>query len=288
VVNITSPANYAAFSAPTNVVLTANASDYDGTIARVEFYRASYPTPALIGSDTNAPYSAVLNSPWGGDYTLLAKATDNMGVSTWSDPVYINIQPPPFSVTLTSPADGAVFTAPANIPIAASVFDPNGYVTQVRFGTSASTIIGTDTTSPYGMLWQNVGPGYYTIAAQAEDNQRNSVISDPVYITVIYPETALNLGVPATGLSGQIGSQVYYKVTVPPGVTSLQISTSGGSGDCDLYVAYEYQPNLFEYDYRPYLQGNNETVTIPNPQAGVWHIMLDGYNAYSGVTLQAQ
>jgi hypothetical protein len=117
---------------------------------------------------------------------------------------------------------------------------------------------------------------------------RHSVFSDPVDIVVNYPETTLTLGVPAANLSGQIGSGTYFVVNVPPSATSLEISTSGGSGDCDLYVAYGYQPNLFDYDYRPYLYGNNETVTIANPPAGDWHIMLDGYTYYSGVTLLAQ
>ena len=138
------------------------------------------------------------------------------------------------------------------------------------------------------MFWSNVGPGYYTIVAEAEDTLRHSVFSVPMDIVVNYPETALTLGIPATNLSGQVGSETFYRVTVPPGATSLQISTLGGRGDCDLYVAYGYQPNLFDYDYRPYLYGNNETVTISNPAAGDWHIMLDGYHSYSGVTLLAQ
>lgn len=286
VVNITWPTYNAVFSAPTNLTITAAAHDNDGSITRVDFY--NYGVSDLIGSATNPPYTTVLNSPFGGWYSLVAKATDNMRASTWSAPVSINIQRPPFSVSLISPAEGAVFTAPANISLMASVFDPNAPITQVRFGlASTSTVIGTATKSPYSMVWRNVTPGYYTLVAEAEDTMRHSVFSHPIDIVVNYPETTLTLGVPATNLSGQTGSDTYFKVTVPPGATSLQISTSGGSGDCDLYVAYDYQPDLFDYDYRPYLPGNNETVTISNPPAGDWHIMLDGYNSYSGVTLQA-
>ena len=138
------------------------------------------------------------------------------------------------------------------------------------------------------MVWRNVGPGRYTLQAEAEDDNRNSVFSDPVDIVVNYLETKLTLGVPVTNLSGQTGGGAYFELTVPSGTTSLQISTSGGSGDCDLYVAYGYQPDIFEYDYRPYVYGNNETVIISNPAAGDWHIMLDGYNAYSGMTLLAR
>jgi hypothetical protein len=284
-VGIISPVNGTVLTGPTNITITADATDNDGTISRVDFYNIS----TLIGSASASPYTALLSSPYGGSYTLMAKATDNMGASTWSAPVSISVQSPPFSVSITSPAEGAIFTAPANIPINASVFDPNGTVTQVRFGlASTSTIIGTDANSPYSVVWSNVGPGYYTIVAEAEDYQRNSVFSDPIDIVVTYPETTLTLGVPATGLSGGTGSEAYYSMSVPPGTSSLQISISGGTGDCDLYVAYGYQPDLFNYDYRPYLNGNNETVTVTNPPAGDWHIMLDGYNSYKGVTLIAQ
>ena len=153
---------------------------------------------------------------------------------------------------------------------------------------STSALIGTATSNPYSIVWSNVGPGSYSVVAEAEDSNRNSVWSDQVDIVVNYPETTLTLGVPATNLSGAIGSDTYFVVTVPPGAASLQISTSGGTGDCDLYVAYGYQPNLLDYDYCPFLPGNNEAVTVTNPAAGEWHIMLDGYNSYSGVTLLAR
>jgi hypothetical protein len=282
VVNITSPLNNATYYAPTNLTITADAYDNDGSVVRVDFYNYG----SLIGSATNPPYTAVLSSPLGGWCYLGAKVTDNMGASSWSALSYIYIQPPPFSVSLTSPTEGAVFTAPANIALAANVIAPNGFVTQVRFG--ANTVIGTATASPYSMVWSNVGPGYYTLGAMAEDSSHNVVFAAPVDIFVNYPETALTLGVPATNLSGKTGSGTYYRVTVPPGAASLEISTSGGYGDCDLYVAYGYQPDLFDYDYRPYVNGNNETVTIPNPAAGDWHIMVDGYYSYGGVTLIAQ
>ncbi|WP_375335619.1 M28 family peptidase, partial [Staphylococcus aureus] len=45
-------------------------------------------------------------------------------------------------------------------------------------------------------------------------------------------------GVPKTGLSGGSGSTVLYKIEVPAGAHNLVISTSGGSGDVDLYTRY--------------------------------------------------
>jgi Zn-dependent metalloprotease len=99
--------------------------------------------------------------------------------------------------------------------------------------------------------------------------------------------TTLSNGVAVTGLSGATGSWAYYKITVPASQTSLVITISGGTGDCDLYEKRGAQPSSSSYDNRPYLTGNNETVTITNPVAADYYIGLNAYAAYSGVTLKA-
>src|SRR4051794_14708722 len=99
--------------------------------------------------------------------------------------------------------------------------------------------------------------------------------------------TTLTNGQTVTGISGATGSWTNYKITVPTGQTQLKITMSGGTGDADLYVKRGAQPTATVYDYRPYLTGNNETVTVTNPVAGDWYISLNGYAAYSGVSLNA-
>jgi hypothetical protein len=108
-------------------------------------------------------------------------------------------------------------------------------------------------------------------------------------VSMAYGDSPIELtnGVPVAGLAGDTGSQVDYKIDVPAGQGELEISISGGTGDCDLYVRYDQPPTYSGYDYRPFLWGNDETVTVTNPAAGSWYIMLRGRNAYSGVTLVA-
>ncbi|MFI7435490.1 glycoside hydrolase family 48 protein [Micromonospora haikouensis] len=68
------------FTAPADVPLTATASDPDGTISKVEFYRNGM----LVNTDTSAPYAYTLTSLPSGNYTVQAKAYDNangIGVS---------------------------------------------------------------------------------------------------------------------------------------------------------------------------------------------------------------
>jgi Zn-dependent metalloprotease len=98
--------------------------------------------------------------------------------------------------------------------------------------------------------------------------------------------TTLSNGVAVTGLSGSTGAMAMYKIAVPAGQTQLQIVMSGGTGDADMYVKRAAAPTLTVWDYRPYLTGNAETVTVANPVAGDWYIGVNAYATYSGVTLK--
>ena len=97
----------------------------------------------------------------------------------------------------------------------------------------------------------------------------------------------LTNGVTVTGIGASTGTWKHYKITVPASQTSLAIVMSGGSGDADMYVKRGAQPTSSVWDYRPYLNGNNETVNVTNPVAGDWYISLYAYSTYSSTTLKA-
>jgi hypothetical protein len=99
--------------------------------------------------------------------------------------------------------------------------------------------------------------------------------------------TVLKNGVAVTGIGNTAGSEKFYKIEVPAGQAKLEISTSGGTGDVDMYVRRGAKPSTKEWDHRPYVIGNNEKVTVENPQAGTWYVMLRGYTVYANVTLKA-
>ena len=71
-------------------------------------------------------------------------------------------------MALTSPANGATFTAPATITLTASASDPENQLARVEFY-HGSTLLGTDTTSPYSFTWSSVPAGSYTLTAVAVD-----------------------------------------------------------------------------------------------------------------------
>jgi serine protease len=97
----------------------------------------------------------------------------------------------------------------------------------------------------------------------------------------------LTNGQTVPNLSGGAGSWRYFKITVPAPHNTLNVTISGGSGDADLYVRRGALPTLTAWDGRPYLNGNNEGVNMVGWPPGDWYIAINGYMAYSGLTLQA-
>jgi len=125
-----------------------------------------------------------------------------------------------------------------------------------------------------------------SVATPATANQLSAEVKTAAVAVEVGTTISSNNAV-VSGISGTKDSQKFYKITVPSGQSQLTISISGGTGDCDLYVKYGSVPSKTSWNYRPYLIGNNETVTVSNPTSGDWYIMLYGDTAYSGVTLQA-
>jgi len=89
-------------------------------------------------------------------------------------------------------------------------------------------------------------------------------------------------------VAANAGQWKHYTLEVPAGMANFTVTTSGGSGDADLFVKFGSQPTTSSYDCRPYKNGNSETCTFSNPQAGIWHLSLNAYQTFSGLTLDAQ
>ena len=89
-VNITSPADGATFEAPADITITAEASDNDGSVIKVEFYNQT----TKLGEDTNSPYGGIWPNVDPGLYWLTARATDDTNDVATSSPIWIMIADP--------------------------------------------------------------------------------------------------------------------------------------------------------------------------------------------------
>ena len=193
----------------------------------------------------------------------------------------------------TGSAGYANFTVPSGVPVLQVTlrngsgdadliaFDPTGlgYYSE-RDGNSETLSFSLPKTGH----WQINGLGYKAFSGVS------------LTASLVTP-TPLAANAPLTGLGDVIGSENFYKVTVPAGATSLIVATSDGTGDVDLLVKYGRPaacgegPAVYEpcyYDKYSTLSGTNaETVSFTSPAAGDWYIDLYGFAAYSGVTLTA-
>lgn len=99
-VAITSPTQNAMFVSPANIALAASASHIGTGITRVEFYSGS----DLVFMSANSPYTVTLTNVPAGVYHVYARAFDNQGASTTSEPVAFSVQPPVLSGVFNRPS----------------------------------------------------------------------------------------------------------------------------------------------------------------------------------------
>ncbi|KES06080.1 hypothetical protein BU52_16815 [Streptomyces toyocaensis] len=85
--------------------------------------------------------------------------------------------------------------------------------------------------------------------------------------------------------SATTGNYAYLYLYVPAGTTQLKITTSGGTGDADLYYSDSGWPSTTSYTQRATGSGNNHTLTVNNPRTGANYISLHAVSGFSGVTV---
>jgi RHS repeat-associated protein len=104
------------------------------------------------------------------------------GITFALRPAPPNIPP---TVSLTSPAGGATFTAPAAITLTATAADTDGTIAKVEFFHGGTNLIATFTEEfPYTFNWTNVAAASYTLTAKATDNLNATTTSAPINVTV--------------------------------------------------------------------------------------------------------
>ena len=223
------------------------------------------------------------------------KAGNATGWSSYSSPwSFINgSSPVPPVTTHISPANGGT-AAGTQVTLSWNASaGATKYVTQISRDaafTSPSTGNEFATTTVNWTGMPNDGSVWYWRVKAGNTTGWSSYSSPWSFIngsSPVPPVTTLQNGVPVTGIAGATGNQKFYKITVPSGQSTLNIRIAGGTGDCDLYVRRGAQPTTSSYDYRSWLAGNNETVSVSTPASGDWFVMLNGYAAYAGVTLTA-
>jgi glucose/arabinose dehydrogenase len=183
-VAITSPTNGAAFTAPANVPITANANDSDGSVTNVSFFDGG----TFLGRTNNTPYTVTASLAVGG-HALTAVATDNGGLSTTSTVVNVTVSAAnvPPSVTITNPAENAIFGNTDTVTVQTSASDSDGSVTNVRLF-NGIVLLRSFSAGPFNFSGTSIAGsfalGTNTLTAVATDNLGATATSAPVRVII--------------------------------------------------------------------------------------------------------
>lgn len=96
---------------------------------------------------------------------------------------------------------------------------------------------------------------------------------------------ALDRNCKRSNLSASAGNLAYLYIYLPAGVSTLSITSSGGTGNADLYYNANGWATPSSYSARSVSSGNTESITVSNPAAGYRYISLYATSSFSGVAV---
>jgi hypothetical protein len=134
--------------------------------------------------------------------------------------------------------------------------------------------LAMDLAGKYTVVWRQ----YDGAAAKWSVYARRYVMDTLPLVTVLQNNVAV------TGLSGAAGSSQFFKIAIPLGTPSFTVAMTG-AGDADMLIRYAALPSFTAYDIFPAINGSNESVQVNNPPDGEFYIEVNGYQAYSNVSL---
>ena len=158
---------------------------------------------------------------------------NNLGANQFADFTILRNREP--QGTITSPAHGTNYVAPATITIRADALDPDAADTiqRVEFVAYNSTVgsvpIGTDTTAPYEITWNNVQTGTWSLYAYPYDNHglRGNTMN-VVHVFVTEPTgPSVTLTSPTDGQVISAGTTFVLNVNVSSTVTKVEYYKNG-------------------------------------------------------------
>jgi len=205
---IYNPTDGTVFYKGNSVTIMAWASDSNGYVSRVIFYKNGKQIGTVSKpSDTTNNFRFSFYDTTVGTFTLSAKAIDNKNDTGISNSVTITRRDD--FIILTTPRDSQVFQTGSNITLAASTMEAKFHtVKNVKFYRN-NKLLTTITTSPFQYAWQNAATGTYQIMAVALDTKGK--MDSTKAVTIIVKNIPPQIYLYAYGASGGQGNTVSQK-----------------------------------------------------------------------------
>jgi hypothetical protein len=213
-ISITTPTNGDVFPEGTDIQIEVDTEDADGEIEKVEFYNGA----TLIETSTSSPFNGVFLKAAPGIYNLTAKAFDNGGSSTISDPVKITVNPTNEipQIELITPVNNQEFDSDSNIMFTVMFAGNADKVSKVEYYQN-NQLIGSSNVSPFTFEWKNVTEGEYIVKAVAKGGAPElSKVSEEVKI-IVRPKSnpIFRIISPTLNAIIQTGTDLEIQVEIP-------------------------------------------------------------------------
>ncbi len=99
--------------------------------------------------------------------------------------------------------------------------------------------------------------------------------------------TTLTNGNAFTHRAGTHGHSAVFKITVPAGMTKLNVQTSGDSGNSEIFLRKDAAPVGKFFDEHSNKFRNRAEITVENPDAGDWYVLLRARTNFSQCNIVA-
>lgn len=210
-ISLVSPVDGAGSVAPASFSFAADVVPNGHAINKVQFLSNG----TVIGEDTAAPYTLAWSGVAAGSYSVSARLVYDGSYTLSTAEAIVTVTAPTLNpaIALSVSQGLAAYSAPASIPLSASV-TPNGHViTKVQF-LSGSTVIAETATSPYTTTWSGVGAGSYSVVARLVYDGSLSLDSAPVSVSVSGATPTIAITSPTSGASATAPGKVTVKADV--------------------------------------------------------------------------
>jgi hypothetical protein len=195
------------------------------TISGIDFATNASTAGVTVNSNTSVTFCSGSNSVSGfvarwtkikcgadGAFTVRVEDGGGVGKGYAMDGVMLResglVAPQPPTVSITSPLNNA--TVGTGFTITANATDNDGTVTNVSFY-DGSTLLGSDTTSPYSYTWSSAPLGAHVLKAVAWDNTGLAATSAVVNVTVAAPAAGFTAYNDCTASAGNPANTTLYR-----------------------------------------------------------------------------
>lgn len=223
------------------IYLQVNATDSDGTIARVNFFDGQ----RLIGTATTAPYSAILTPDQIRAYSIRAVAIDDRGISSSASAMIVIDAPAGEApeVAMLIPHTGETLTASSTLLLEAFAYSSNLSSVQIYVNGSLRDGVTSPVAYYYNNRFRPGLAGVYNVFAVATDGAGNRISSFPLTLTAtgsagVAPN--ISFTAPANVLVGQTRT-ITVSASDPDGsVTGVQFYVDGELLGADTASPYQF------------------------------------------------